>query len=256
MIEEPVAPAQPAPDDYDPLAEAKLLLRAGRAASLATLTADGAPFASLVNIATAPDGAPILLMSRLAAHTRQLERDPRLSLLIVQTGAGDPLAHPRLTISGLATRADDARVRDGLRARFLARHPKSALYADFGDFSFWRVEVALAHLNGGFGRTGNFNAAAILTPLGEADALLASERDALAHMNADHADALTLYAAAFAGKNGADWLATGLDPEGLDLMRGDEAARIVFPRRAQNPGELRAILVERAKVARELLQPS
>ncbi|ACK50339.1 pyridoxamine 5'-phosphate oxidase-related FMN-binding [Methylocella silvestris BL2] len=256
MIQEPAATTRPTPDDYDPLAEAKLLLRVGRAASLATLTAEGAPFATLVNIATAPDGAPILLMSRLAAHTRQLERDPRLSLLIVQTGEGDPLAHPRLTVSGRAARAEDADARDRLRARFLARHPKSALYADFGDFSFWRVEVALAHLNGGFGRTGNFNAATILTSVGDADALLASEQGALAHMNADHADALALYAAAFTGKSGADWVATGLDPEGLDLMRGDEAARIVFPRRAQTPGELRAVLVELAEVARELLQPS
>ncbi|WP_395665395.1 HugZ family protein [Methylocella sp.] len=238
---------------FDAPGEAKRLLREGRSAALATLAADGAPFASLVNLALRPDGAPILLMSRLAAHTRHLERDGRLSLLIAEGGDGDPLAHPRLTLVGRADRADEAATRAALRGRFLARHPQSALYADFTDFSFWSVDVASAHLNGGFARAANFGRGALMTPLEGAEALVAAEQGALDHMNADHADALALYAQAFAGRCGDGWTATGIDPDGLDLTRGTEAARVVFARRVANPGELRVLLVEMVKTARDTL---
>ncbi len=235
---------------YDPLAEAKLLLRTVRAGALATLAQDGSPFTSLANVATMPDGSPILLMSRLAAHTRQLERDQRLSLLLCQGGEGDPLSHPRLTLTGSAERADATDCRTALRARFLARHPKSALYADFADFSFWRVVIDLAHLNGGFGRTGNFKGATISTSIAGADALIAAEADALSHMNEHHADALSLYATAFAGKSGGEWRASGIDPDGIDLILGDETARAPFEEPVRTPAELRKTLKEMAEAAR------
>ncbi|MEA2858745.1 MAG: hypothetical protein QOC72_784, partial [Methylobacteriaceae bacterium] len=133
---------------YDAPAEAKRLLRAIRAGGLASLAENGHPFASLVNVATDFDGSPLLLLSRLAAHTLNLERDPRCSLLLSQSGKGDPLAHPRLTVIGRAERTRDEHV----RGRFLRRHPKSELYAGFADFSFWRISVERAHLNGGFAR--------------------------------------------------------------------------------------------------------
>src|SRR5476651_1900776 len=95
-------------EPFDALAQAKELLRSIRAGALATLVPGQAyPFASLVNVATAPDGSPILLLSSLAAHTRHLASGPRLSLLLVQTGPGDPLAHPRLTITGTGERVED-----------------------------------------------------------------------------------------------------------------------------------------------------
>ncbi len=246
----PASEAAPAP--YDALAEAKRLLRTVRAGALATLSSDGSPFASLVNVATTADGSPILLMSRLAAHTRQLERDARLSLLLADSGEGDPLAYPRLTLTGAAVRADATDFRTPLRARFLARHPKSALYADFADFSFWRVAIDLAHLNGGFGKTGNFKASAIMTPTEGADELVAAEAGALQHMNDDHADALALYATAFAGKCGGAWRASGIDPEGIDLILGDETARVAFPHIVRTPAELRKTLKQMADAARGL----
>ncbi len=253
----PSSPATAAVAAYDALAEARLLLRCVHAGALATLTQEQAPFVSLVNVATLPDGSPILLMSRLAAHTRQLERDPRASLLLAQGGEGDPLSHPRLTISGNAHRADDPAERAALKARFLARHPKSSLYADFGNFSFWRIAIRHTHLNGGFGRTGNFSGAAMETSLDGADALVAAEAGAISHMNADHKDALALYAVVLAGKpdgaqSGAEWIASGIDPDGLDLIRGDETARIVFPQPVRSPEALRATLVELATKSRAI----
>jgi hypothetical protein len=209
-----------------------------------------APFATLVNVATGPDGGPILLVSKLAAHTRHLEADPRLSLLLAQTGAGDPLAHPRLTLTGTGQRAETDAERKALKARFLARHPKSVLYADFADFSFWRVILGEAHLNGGFGRTGRFDCAMISTSLEGAEALVAAEAQALSHLNAEHRDALRLYATAFAKKADGEWTATGIDPEGLDLALSDQTARIAFPQPVRTLEELRATLSDLAKIAR------
>ena len=107
-----------------------------RAGALATLDREsGFPFASLVTVATDQDGSPLLLLSRLASHTVNLDADPRASLLLAETGKGDPLAHPRLTVIGRAERVEGP----NFRSRFLARHPKAALYADFADFSFVRL---------------------------------------------------------------------------------------------------------------------
>ena len=240
------------PADFDPVAVAKTLLRAIRAGTLATLDRNtGHPFASLVNVATDADGAPLILVSRLSTHTANLEADGRASILLPETGKGDPLAHPRLTTLGrmmLIERelADEARV----RRRFLARHPKSELYAGFADFSFWRLAVASAHLNGGFARAADLKAADVLTDLAGADDLVAAEEGAIAHMNEDHAEAARLYATKLLGEVDGAWRLTGLDPDGADLALGDRTARIAFPERVTTAERLRQVLVELAKRAR------
>jgi putative heme iron utilization protein len=224
-------------------------LRSIRAGSLATLDASGAPFASLVNVATAFDGAPLLLMSGLSAHTQYLARDPRASLLLAETGKGDPLAHPRLTVSGSARQLEGDE-RQAARTRFLSRHPKSALYADFGDFSFWRLEVDKGHLNGGFAKAASYSGAELLLDVSGAAALAEAEEGALDHMNEDHAEALALYAEKLCGAPKGRWRASGLDPEGMDLALGDQTARLVFPSPLAGPYELRKVLVALAAQAR------
>src|SRR5579859_462669 len=115
------------PEDFNPIAVAKELLRATRAGALATLDRNtGHPFSSLVNVATDVDGSPLILVSRLSTHTANIEVDPRASVLLAASGKGDPLAHPRLTVLGTFGRiergsGEEARV----RRRFLSRHPKS-----------------------------------------------------------------------------------------------------------------------------------
>jgi heme iron utilization protein len=241
----------PDPSAYDALAQAKELLRSVRAGALATLEPGNVfPFASLVNVATAPDGSPILLLSRLAAHTRHLASDSHLSLLLAQSGAGDPLAHPRVTIMGRAECVIDPSGRAALKARFLAKHPQSALYADFGDFAFWRVAMEQAHFNGGFARAGNFKAASLVTPLDGAEALVAAEAQALAELNRHHQADLVQLAAAVAGKPDGPCRATGIDPEGIDLGCGDRTARIAFPRPVCTLQDLREILPELVKPTR------
>src|SRR5947199_30981 len=128
------------------------------------------------------DGSPLILTSRLSTHTANLEADGRASVLLAEAGKGDPLAHPRLTVLGVFARierdgADEARV----RRRFLARHPKSELYAGFGDFSFWWMQVASAHLNGGFARAADLTAVDVLTDVAGADEMIATEQGAIEH---------------------------------------------------------------------------
>jgi putative heme iron utilization protein len=237
---------------YDAPGEAKRLLRSVRAGALASLAESGHPFASLVNVATDYDGSPLLLLSRLAAHTVNLDRDARCSLLLSEGGKGDPLAHPRLTIIGRAEPTQN----DHVRGRFLRRHPKSELYAGFADFSFWRISVERAHLNGGFARAADFSGEAVLTPLDGAGALLAAEAGAIAHMNEDHREALALYATKLLGEPDGPWRATGIDPEGMDLSAGDRTARLVFDAPIKEPGELRAVLGSSPGKARLAVQPS
>jgi putative heme iron utilization protein len=241
-----------APADFDPRALAKSLLRATRAGTLGTLDRNtGHPFASLVNVATDTDGSPVILTSRLSTHTANLESDTRASVLLAETGKGDPLAHPRLTVLGAFVglerdTADEARV----RRRFLARHPKSELYAGFGDFVFWRMQVISAHLNGGFARAADLKADDVLTNLSGADDMIAAEEGAVAHMNADHAEATRLYATRLINLEDGAWRISGLDPEGADLMRGDRTARLAFPQRVTSAAALRQMLVALAGQAR------
>ncbi|HEX2256697.1 MAG TPA: pyridoxamine 5'-phosphate oxidase family protein [Afifellaceae bacterium] len=149
-------------DSFSPVAAARALLARCGTGALATLSADGQPFASFVTTAPGEDGAPLLLLSQLAVHTRNLERDARASLLLVEPDetASDPLARSRLTLTGIVGRAaDQARARES----FLARHGKAAGYAGFADFAFYRLAPAAGHLVAGFGRIAPIDPAAILS---------------------------------------------------------------------------------------------
>lgn len=248
--------ARPASDPIRPTDEtartlARELLRSARSGALATLARDGHPASSLVSLATDIDGAPLILISALSAHTGNLIADPRASLLIASTGKGDPLAHARITLK-LAARRVSRETAEGerVRRRFLARQPKAALYADFGDFSFFSLEILGASLNGGFGRAYELAASDILSAPAAAQALAEIEAGAVAHMNEDHAEALELYATALLGARKGHWRATGLDPDGLDLALGDAVLRLPFPAPVDSPGPLRKVLAEMAAQAR------
>ncbi|MGY6645247.1 MAG: HugZ family pyridoxamine 5'-phosphate oxidase [Salinarimonas sp.] len=240
---------------FDARGLARHLMRTIRAGALATCDGarDGHPLATLVSLATAIDGAPLFLLSQLSAHRTNLERDPRASLLLAARGKGDPLAHPRLSLTGRVYRVMEEPEAARARTRFLARHPKAKLYADFTDFAWFRMEVESGHLNGGFARAAALTRDDLILDLTGADALLDAHDGAVAHMNDDHADALALYATRLTGAEeagGGVWRTTGLDPEGLDLACGDHCTRIPFPTPVTTPDALRAVLVDLAKKAR------
>lgn len=227
---------------YDARREARMLLRTVRSGALATLTPEGDPYASLVTVATLPDGSPVLPLSTLAVHTQHLMADPRCSLLLDSAGRGDPLAHPRLTVTARARRAT-AEERSAWRSRFLRRHPKADIYVDFGDFSFWKLDLEGARVIGGFGRIDMLAASDVMTDLAGAEALTESEDRSVDHMNADHLDAVKLYATALCGMRDGAWRIAGVDPDGIDLTCRDETVRMEFPQRIVEPAALRRQLV-------------
>jgi putative heme iron utilization protein len=229
---------------------ARNLIRAADRAVLSTsLARDGLagwPYGSLVLVATDQDLSPLLLISDLADHTRNIAKDPRVSLLFDGTaGAVDPLTAARLSLLGQIARDD----RPEPRARFLARHPSAETYAGFGDFHLYRVAIEAAHLVAGFGRI-HWLGAIDLAPPAVPAALAAAETDIVAHMNQDHADALDAYAQGLLGRAGTGWRMTGIDAEGCDLRRAGEVARLGFPAPVSDPEAARGALVRLAKQAR------
>jgi putative heme iron utilization protein len=227
--------------------QAKTLVRAARFAALGTLDPqDGAPSVSRVSLATVMDGSPVFLISRLSGHFTNLETDPRCSLLVGEPGKGDPLAHPRLTLIGRAERISNETERVLVKGRYLMRHPKAAIYAEFADFAFWRFNCQRASLNGGFGKAYALESGDLETSLSGLEGLGDIEESAVAHMNADHAAAVDRYAA-MAGAEKEGWRLTGIDPEGLDLTRGDHTARLWFDVPLTTADDLRPVLVELAK---------
>jgi putative heme iron utilization protein len=237
---------QPAAD-FDPRAVAKALMREARSGALATLmTGSGDPYCSLVNIATATDGSPLLLISRLAVHTRNILADARVSLMLDERKEGDPLQGARVMLMGAAAKSESA----DTRRRYLACHPEAELFAGFGDFAFYEIKLKGAHLVAGFGRIVDLTEADLLTDLTGAEALIAAEPEVIAHMNADHSDTCRLFATKLLGAVDGEWRCVGCDPEGLDLQCGRIGLRLPFPQPVTQPGVLRAVLKRMAEQAR------
>lgn len=235
-----------------PAFQARQMIRGLDRATLATLMRQdgpgpGAPYASLVLVALDHAARPLLLISRLADHTKNLAADGRASLLFDGTvGLAEPLTGPRVSVQGVLARTDDP----AARARFVARHPGAQLYAGFTDFALWRMEPEAAHLVAGFGKIHWIGADALLLKVSDAAALQTAEPEIIAHMNADHADAVQLYATRLLGRRGEGWVMTGVDPEGADLRRGGEVARLAFDQPVHDAAQARAELVNLVKRAR------
>ncbi len=236
--------------DFDAAKVARSLLRRSRQGALATLMAgSGDPYCSLVNVASHADGSPILLISRLALHTRNILGDSRVSLMLDERAEGDPLEGSRITLAGRAEEAstDDLGI---LRRRYLNAHPSAEVFVNFKDFSFFRIRSAGAHLVAGFGRIVDLEPEQFLTDISDAGALLEAEQGAIDHMNADHHDAMNLYATKLLGAGPADWRCTGCDPDGIDMQAGTTTLRLDFPRRIVTSTALRQMLKEFAYQAR------
>lgn len=220
-------------------------MRALDRATLAT-SLEGWPYASLVLAAVDHDASPLLLLSDLAEHSKNIARDARAALLFDGTdGRDDPLTGSRATVLGEIRRIEDQR----LLARFAARHPSAANYAGFADFHLYRLAVMRAHLVAGFGRIDWIAADALIHP--PAPALAAAEADILRHMNDDHAEAINLYATRLAGRTGGGWRLTGIDPEGIDLRLRGSVARLDFPAPVSDSDGARAALIQLTQKARE-----
>jgi heme oxygenase (biliverdin-IX-beta and delta-forming) len=236
--------------DFDAARLARSLLRRSRQGALATLMAgSGDPYCSLVNVASHADGTPILLISRLALHTRNILDDARVSLMLDERAQGDPLEGSRIMLAGWAEEAsgDQATI---LRSRYLNAHPSAEVFVEFEDFSFFRILPQAAHLVAGFGRIVDLKPEQFLTDISDAASLLEAEQGAIDHMNADHRETMNLYATRLLGAEATDWRCTGCDPDGMDMQAGTRTLRLDFPRRVATPAAFRQMLKELANRAR------
>jgi putative heme iron utilization protein len=232
---------------FDAKLAAKRLLREGRSGALATLmSGKGDPYCSLVNVATEASGAPLMLLSTLAIHTKNLLADDRISLMLDERKAGDPLEGARVMLMGKAARTDSADV----RTAYLLRQTEAEQFINFADFLFFKMDILRVHLVAGFGRIVDLAPQDILTDISDAQALIDVQAEAIAHMNANHAEACRLYATKLLGAADGDWRCVGIDPEGLELQNGRAALRLFFPQRVTVPGPLRAVLKQLAEQAR------
>ena len=252
-------------DEQSPPCEARGLIRRARSAALATVLtvrrkspqagkrrrqqAQDWPYASMVTLACDGDASPLLLLSDIADHSRNLKTLERASLLIeVASGLPNPQTGPRVTIMGRIEKTDDPRH----ARRFLARHPGARMYAGFRDFNFYRMSVERVHFVGGFGRAVWFQGRKFLLDAKPSAAIAACEEDVLAHMNKDHAEAVALYGHRLLGRRGKTWTMIGVDPEGADLRLRGTYARLDFAKPVRDRDSLRAELLRLAQKARRL----
>lgn len=224
--------------DIDVIARA--LVRRNRSATLATaLTGrrQGWPYASLVSVACLADASPVLLLSTLADHTRNLAEEPRASLLFEEaSGLANPQTGPRVTLTGrLKPTSDPLPAR-----RFLARHPAAELYAGFADFRFYRMKVERAHYVGGFARANWMAAKKFLYDAKSSDAVAAAEQNLIERLNRDQAQVL----ARLAGK---PVTLCAIDPEGLDFISGKTFRRVPFVRPVRSGRGVRGEIGKMAK---------
>ncbi|MDJ0931033.1 DUF2470 domain-containing protein [Breoghania sp.] len=245
-------------DDFHPLTATRKILRSVATGALATLEPEGgAPYGSLVTVATDFDGAPILLLSDLALHTRNLKVDGRVGLLLEEHNPFEPLQGARLSLNGTIERTENA----DARRRFLARHDDARGFADFADFSLYRLTPGRGHLVADFGRINDLSGSDLLIDTSAAASLTDSEEGIVAHMNEDHRDALALYATRLVAMPGIcdqtaplpdGWTMTGCDPLGIDLRSDDgrHTARLDFEEAVTDAMEMCATLVALAKKAR------
>jgi heme iron utilization protein len=224
----------------------RLLRRCGRAALATSLL--GAPYASLVLCAVDGDASPLLFLSDLAQHSRNIAFDPRISLLFDgAAGARESLSGPRLSLLGRVEANADRR----LLHRFIARHPASEVQAGFADFKLYRVAVERGHLVAGFGRIAWIDGSDLLFRR-DGGAVVAAEPAILAELNGGLSETLARAVARRLGRQGADWRACGCDPEGLDLRRGDSLARLDFAAPIATAAEVPRALAALARPANNL----
>jgi putative heme iron utilization protein len=243
---EPIAPAI----RRSAAEEARTLVAGGALAALSTLSEDGAPWGSLVLYAALADGTPVICLSTLAEHGRNLRRDRRASLVIGEADVvGDPLDSGRVTLAGSVEEVHDEAL-ERAQAAYAAVAPASKLYGGFGDFTYYALRIERVRLVGGYGRMDSTQPADYHAA--EPDPVAPSALYALQHLNADHADALLLMAQALGGHPEATAAeAVRIDRYALDLRvstpRGTATTRVGF---AEPATDLRAATVELAKRAR------
>ena len=248
----PALPIIPEPTHAE---RTRTLLHLNSLATLSTLSRKqpGFPFGSLMPYAFDPTGRPLFLISNMAMHTQNIKADPRASLFVTQPAAdGDPLGAARATLIGNILQVPEED-RLAVRELYLARHENSSYWVDFADFSFFRMDVLDLYYVGGFGVMGWVTADDYTRAA--PDPLSAESGGILAHMNADHTDAMILLARTHSQLEAIEASMTAVDRLGFHLRLrtadGMKGTRINFPNEVRTSTETRTALVEMVRQARK-----
>jgi len=247
----PVSPQLPEPTHAERVRSLMSIVQVG---TLSTLSRKhpGFPFGSLMPFALDSAGRPVFLISNMAMHTQNLKDDPRCSLFVGQVSAdGDALGSARATLVGHAAPVPEQDI-DSARQRYLSRHENSRYWVDFSDFGFYRLQPVDLYYVGGFGvmgwvDTGDYEHAA-------PDPLADAAPGILAHMNADHVNAMILLVKSHSGIEATEATMTSVDRLGFSLRLntddGVKGTRINFLHEVATPQDTRAVLVEMVRQAR------
>lgn len=233
--------------------EARTVAAGTNTGTLATLSGDGTPWASFVTYGLL-DGQPVLCVSRMAEHGRNLAADARASLAIVQPELpADPLAAARVTLAGRVVRPEGEEA-IAAREAHLAAVPAAKVYIDFSDFTLWVLRVERVRWVGGYGRMDSASAEDYAAAV--ADPIIPAAGRAITHLNDDHADALLDMARARGGYPDATAaVCERADRFGLDLRvttpRGVAVTRVGYVSPIDSIGELRAATVELTRLSRD-----
>ena len=225
------------------------LIRCAQKGAMASLHYESNhPYSSLVTLASTPAGAPLFLISKLAIHTKNIQNNSNISILIDDSDhTGIPVEGARVSLQGQATTI----VANWARHRFLTCHPDAELYSDFEDFEFYYLNLKQAHFVGGFGAIQTIAANDVLVDISSASSLIDSEADILSHMNEDHADVIQLYATRLQMAEPDRWRLTECDPAGFNISNGKTVLRQDFSKPINTPDEARRQFVELAAQARQ-----
>ena len=247
--------AQPAAPEPSFAERARSLMYSARIGTLSTLSRKqpGFPFGSLMPYVLDAQGCPTFLISAMAMHTQNLQRDPRASLFVTGSDTGDqPLGAARVTLIGNAIRFQESDLAEA-RSLYLAGYPDSKYWVDFDDFSFYRMDVLDIYYVGGFGVMGWVAATEYFQA--QPDPLIDHSSDIMRHMNADHKDALILIAKRFVNEEAQDAEMTSVDRLGFQLRLktsdGIRGVRIAFLREVGDPSQARGVFLEMVRLARQ-----
>jgi putative heme iron utilization protein len=220
---------------------ASQFLRAQRYGVLSThsRSVPGYPFGSITPYVLSAAGEPVIYISTLAEHTRNIAADRRVSLTVFDPAdAHDPQAGPRLTyLADAYALTGEAAAAAG--ARYYRYFPAARAYADTHDFGFYALRAVRLRFIGGFGKIGWIEPADIDLE----NPLAAAEADIVEHMNRDHADALHAYCRHFFGRTAQQVTMVGVDADGIDLLADGAPLRLWFDARAEDVDAVRRQII-------------
>jgi len=225
--------------------EARRFVRGQHSGVLSTISqrVEGFPFGSAAPFILDQTGCPVILISTLAEHTKNIDADPRVSL-IVQPYSPDMQVAGRVTLLGQAKRLAD---KSALGPRYLRFHPQAESYFAMHDFSFYRIEPVRIRYIGGFGKIHWVEPEQYLLP---ESALAGQEDDILDHMNSDHGENLRAYCRHVHGIETSQATMIGIDPDGFDVRSEAAVLRFPFAEPVMDAQQARQALVALAQAAR------